>query len=303
MLDNNLKNEFDSLLPGKSTEAGASRRTALKAALGVGYAATAMPIMAQTAIQTSAEGLRAGETSFEVNGFKVPAYYAAPAGKKNLPVILVIQEIFGVHEYIADTARRFARAGYLAIAPELFARQGDPAQYGEMAKLIAEVVSKVPDAQVMADLDGAVKWAGANGGNTHKVGITGFCWGGRITWLYAEQSKNVKAGVAWYGQLVGQPTALTPKHPLDLAAGLKAPVLGLYGGQDGGIALTTVNEMKDALAAAGAKGNAAARRSEFVVYPDAPHAFHADYRPSYRKAAADDGFRRAIDWFKTHGVA
>ena len=303
MLDNNLKNEFDSLLPGKSTEAGASRRTALKTALGVGYAATAMPIMAQTAIKTSSEGLTAGETSFEVNGFKVPAYYAAPAGKKNLPVILVIQEIFGVHEYMADTARRFAKAGYLAIAPELFARQGDPAQYAETAKLIAEVVSKVPDAQVMADLDGAVKWAGANGGNTQKVGITGFCWGGRITWLYAEQSKNVKAGVAWYGRLVGQPTALTPKHPLDLAAGLKAPVLGLYGGQDGGIPLTTVNEMKDALAAAGAKGNAAARRSEFVVYPDAPHAFHADYRPSYRKAAADDGFRRAIDWFKTHGVA
>ncbi|OYY95674.1 MAG: carboxymethylenebutenolidase [Polaromonas sp. 28-63-22] len=303
MLNHNLKNEFDSLLPGNSSEAGASRRTALKAALGVGYAATAMPIMAQTAIQTSSEGLRAGETTFEVNGFKVPAYYAAPAGKTNLPVILVIQEIFGVHEYIADTARRFARAGYLAIAPELFARQGDPAQYGEMAKLIAEVVSKVPDAQVMADLDGAVKWAGANGGNTRQVGITGFCWGGRITWLYAEQSNKVKAGVAWYGRLVGQPTALTPKHPLDLAAGLKAPVLGLYGGQDGGIPLTTVNEMKDALAAAGAKGNAAARGSEFVVYPDAPHAFHADYRPSYRKDAAQDGFRRAIDWFRTHGVA
>ena len=303
MLDHNLKNEFDSLLPGKSTEAGASRRTALKAVLGVGYAATAMPIMAQTAIQTSAEGLRAGETTFEVNGFKVPAYYAAPAGQKNLPVILVIQEIFGVHEYIADTARRFARAGYLAIAPELFARQGDPAQYAETAKLIAEVVAKVPDAQVMADLDGAVKWASANGGNTQKVGITGFCWGGRITWLYAEQSKNVKAGVAWYGRLVGQPTALTPKHPLDLAAGLKAPVLGLYGAQDGGIPLTTVNEMKDALAAAGTRGNTAARGSEFVVYPDAPHAFHADYRPSYRKAAADDGFKRAIDWFKTHGVA
>ncbi|HQS31090.1 MAG: carboxymethylenebutenolidase [Polaromonas sp. 39-63-203] len=303
MLNHNLKNEFDSLLPGNSSEAGASRRTALKAALGVGYAATAMPIMAQTAIQTSSEGLRAGETTFEVNGFKVPAYYAAPAGKTDLPVILVIQEIFGVHEYIADTARRFARAGYLAIAPELFARQGDPAQYGEMAKLIAEVVSKVPDAQVMADLDGAVKWAGANGGNTRQVGITGFCWGGRITWLYAEQSNKVKAGVAWYGRLVGQPTALTPKHPLDLAAGLKAPVLGLYGGQDGGIPLTTVNETKDALAAAGAKGNAAARGSEFVVYPDAPHAFHADYRPSYRKDAAQDGFRRAIDWFRTHGVA
>ena len=303
MLNNDLKNEFDALLPGQSTEAGASRRTAIKAALGVGYAASAMPIMAQTAIKTSSEGLKTGETSYEVNGFKVPAFYAAPAGKTNLPVILVIQEIFGVHEYIADTARRFAKAGYLAIAPELYARQGDPAKYAEIAKLMAEVVSKVPDEQVMADLDGAVKWAGANGGNIKKVGITGFCWGGRITWLYAAQSKNVKAGVAWYGRLVGSPSALTPKHPLELVAGLKAPVLGLYGGQDGGIPLTSVNQMKDALAEAGAKGNAAAKASEFVVDPAAPHAFHADYRPSYRKEAADDGFKRALEFFKRHGVA
>ncbi len=303
MLNNDLKNEFDALLPGQSTEAGASRRTAIKAALGVGYAASAMPIMAQTAIKTSSEGLKTGETSYEVNGFKVPAFYAAPAGKTNLPVILVIQEIFGVHEYIADTARRFAKAGYLAIAPELYARQGDPAKYAEIAKLMAEVVSKVPDEQVMADLDGAVKWADANGGNIKKVGITGFCWGGRITWLYAAQSKNVKAGVAWYGRLVGSPSALTPKHPLELVAGLKAPVLGLYGGQDGGIPLTSVNQMKDALAEAGAKGNAAAKASEFVVYPAAPHAFHADYRPSYRKEAADDGFKRALEFFKRHGVA
>ena len=303
MLNSNLKTEFDALLPGQSTEQGASRRTALKTALGVGYAATAMPIIAQTTIKTSSEGLKTGEVSFEVNGFKVPAFYAAPAGKKNLPVILVIQEIFGVHEYIADTARRFAKAGYLAIAPELYARQGDPSKYNEMAKLMTEVVSKVPDAQVMADLDGAVKWAGTNGGNAKKVGITGFCWGGRITWLYAEQSKNVKAGVAWYGRLVGTPSALLPTNPLDLAANLKAPVLGLYGGQDGGIPLTTVNQMKDALADAGAKGNAAAKASEFVVYPDAPHAFHADYRPSYRKEAAADGFKRALAWFKAHGVA
>ena len=300
MLNNDQKTDFNSLLPGQSTEAGASRRTALKAALGVGYAAAALPIMAQTAIKTSADGLKTGETTFEVNGFKVPAFYAAPAGKTNLPVILVIQEIFGVHEYIADTCRRFAKAGYLAIAPELYARQGDPSKFGEMAKLMSEVVSKVPDAQVMADLDGAVKWAGANGGNTKKVGITGFCWGGRITWLYAEHSKNVKAGVAWYGRLVGTPSALTPKHPLELAATLKAPVLGLYGGQDGGIPVTTINQMKDALAQA---GNAAARASEFVLYPDAPHAFHADYRPSYRKEAAEDGFKRALAWFKTHGVA
>ena len=302
MLNRDQKQDFDALLPGTSSEAGASRRTALKAALGVGYAAAAMPIMAQTAIKTPADGLRTGQTTFEVNGFKVPAFYAAPAGKTNLPIILVVQEIFGVHEYIADTARRFAKAGYLAIAPDLYARQGDPSKYTEIAKLQAEVVSKVPDAQVIADLDGAVKWARANGGNTKKVGITGFCWGGRITWLYAEQSPNVGAGVAWYGRLVGTPSALTPKHPVDLAASLKAPVLGLYGGQDGGIPLTAVNQMKDALAEAGAKGNKAAKASEFVVYPAAPHAFHADYRPSYRKDAAEDGWARALEWFKLHGV-
>ena len=299
MLTQDQKNEFDALLPGKSNESGATRRTALKAVLGVGYAATALPIMAQTAIKTPSDGLRAGEITFEVNGFKVPAYYAAPAGKTGLPVILVIQEIFGVHEYIADTARRFARAGYLAIAPELFARQGDPTQYGEMAKLMTEVVSKVPDAQVMADLDGAVQWAGANGGDAAKMGITGFCWGGRITWLYAAHSTSVKAGVAWYGRLVGASSALTPKHPVEIAPILNAPVLGLYGGQDGGIPLDTVDKMKMALAS----GSAAAKASQFVVYPDAPHAFHADYRPSYRKEAAEDGWQRAVAWFKANGVA
>ena len=303
MLHRDQMNELDSLLPGKSSASGATRRTALKVALGVGYAAAAAPIMAQTAIKTSADGLTTGEAIYDVEGFSVPFYYAAPAGKKNLPVILVIQEIFGVHEYIADTCRRFAKAGYLAIAPELYARQGDPSKYGEMAKLIAEVVSKVPDAQVMGDLDGAVKWAGENGGNLKRVGITGFCWGGRITWLYAEQSKNVKAGVAWYGRLVGTPSELSPKNPIDMASSIKAPVLGLYGGQDGGIPLTTINQMKDALAQAGAKGNAAAKASQFVVYPDVGHAFHADYRASYRKEAAADGFQRALDWFKTHGVA
>ncbi|MBP6007796.1 MAG: dienelactone hydrolase family protein [Rhodoferax sp.] len=303
MLNPDQTKEFDALLPGQSTLNGANRRTALKVALGVGYAATAMPIMAQTAIQTSSEGLATGEAIYDVSGFSVPFFYAMPAGKKNLPVVLVVQEIFGVHEYIADTCRRFAKAGYLAIAPELYARQGDPTKYGETAKLIAEVVSKVPDEQVMGDLDGAVKWAGENGGDLKKVGITGFCWGGRITWLYAAQSKNIKAGVAWYGRLVGTASALTPKHPLDLAASVKAPVLGLYGGQDGGIPLTTVNQMKDALAEAGSKGNAAAKASSFVVYKDAPHAFHADYRPSYRKEAAADAFAKALAWFKGHGVA
>ena len=303
MLRADLMTEFNALLPGDATHSGTSRRTALKAALGVGYAAAAAPIMAQTTIKTPSDGLKTGEISYEVNGFKVPAFYAAPAGKTNLPVILVVQEIFGVHEYIADTARRFAKAGYLAIAPELYARQGDPGTYNEIAKLISEVVAKVPDEQVMSDLDGAVKWAGANGGNTRKVGITGFCWGGRITWLYAEHSKNVQAGVAWYGRLIGTPSPLNPKNPLDLASTLKAPVLGLYGGQDGGIPLTSINQMKDVLAEAGHKGNAAARDSEFVVYPQAPHAFHADYRSSYRKAEAEDGYRRALAWFNAHGVA
>ena len=290
--------EFNSLLPGQTTEAGASRRTALKVALGVGYAATAMPIMAQTAIKTSSDGLKTGEISYEVNGFKVPAYYAMPAGKSNCPVVLVVQEIFGVHEYIADTCRRFAKAGYLAIATELYARQGDPTKYGEIGKLIAEVVNKVPDAQVMADLDGAVKWAGANGGDTSKVAVTGFCWGGRITWLYAAQGP-VKAGVAWYGRLVGTPNDLMPKNPIDLAANMRAPVLGLYGEKDGGIPLDTLDKMKAVLAT----GNAASKASQFVVYPDAPHAFHADYRPSFRKEAAEDGFKRCLEWFQANGVS
>ncbi|MEY4757493.1 MAG: hypothetical protein RJA34_2391 [Pseudomonadota bacterium] len=297
MLTQDQRRDFDALLPTQSCEAGASRRTALKLALGVGYAATVTPIVAQTAIRTSADGLRAGETSFEVNDFKVPAYFAAPAGKSKLPVVLVIQEIFGVHEYIADTCRRFAKAGYLAIAPELFARQGDPSQYGEMAKLMSEVVSKVPDAQVMADLDGAVKWAGANGGDASRVAITGFCWGGRITWLYAAHAP-VKAAVAWYGRLVGAKSELAPNHPVDIGAAVKAPVLGLYGGADQGIPQDTIEKMKTVLAA----GNAAAKSSQFVVYPDAPHAFHADYRPSYRKDAAEDGWNRALAWFKANGL-
>jgi carboxymethylenebutenolidase len=297
MLHDDLRKDFDALLPGATGEAGPSRRTALKA-LGVGYAAAAGTAMAQTAIKTPSDGLTVGEITYDVGGFKVPAYRAAPAGKTGLPVVLVIQEIFGVHEYIADTARRFARAGYLAIAPELYARQGDPAGYGEIAKLQAEVVSKVPDAQVMADLDGALKWAAAHGGDANKAAITGFCWGGRITWLYAAHAP-VKAGVAWYGRLVGNSTEATPRHPVDLAAQLKAPVLGLYGAADTGIPLDTVDKMKAALAA----GSPAARASQFVVYPDAPHAFHADYRPSFRQGPAEDGWKRALAWFKANGVA
>lgn len=303
MLNQDLKQQFDSLLPGSSTEAGATRRTALKVALGAGYAATAMPIMAQTAITTSAEGLTTGQEIYDVAGSTVPFYYAKPYGKTDLPVILVIQEIFGVHAYIADICRRFAKAGYLAIAPDLYARQGDASTYTDIAKLMAEIVSKVPDEQVMDDLDGALAWAGANGGDLKRVGINGYCWGGRITWLYSEHNPQVKAGVAWYGRLVGTASETTPKHPIDLVANLKAPVLGLYGGKDTGIPVSTVDDMKKALAEQGAKGNKAAAASEFVVYPDVGHAFHADYRPSYNKAAAEDGFKRALAWLKTKGVA
>ena len=298
MLAPDLKADFDSLRPGATSDAGASRRTALKIALGVGYAAATLPVSAQTAITTPNDGLTAGPVTFKVNGFDVPAYVAAPIGKTDLPVLLVVQEIFGVHEYIADVCRRFARLGYLAIAPDLYARQGDAKSYTDVARLMSEVVSKVPDAQVMADLDGALAWAAAHGGNTARAGITGFCWGGRITWLYAATGK-VRAGVAWYGRLAGKPGELTPRHPIDVAAGMQAPVLGLYGARDQGIPLDTLDNMKAALA----DGSAAAKASEFVVYPEAGHAFHADYRPSYVKSAAEDGWRRAGAWFAAHGVA
>ena len=303
MLTTDLKEHFDSLRPSQTTEAGATRRTALKLALGVGYAAAAAPVMAQTAITTSSDGLRTGQQTHVVDGFAVPFYYAAPQGKTHLPVILVVQEIFGVHAYIADTCRRLAKAGYLAIAPDLYARQGDASSYTDIGKLMSELVSKVPDAQVLADLDGVVQWASGHGGDSQRVGITGFFWGGRITWLYCEHNPAVKAGVAWYGRLVGTASALTPKQPIELVAQLHAPVLGLYGGKDTGIPLSTLEDMKQALAGEAAKGNAAARDSEFVVYPEAGHAFHADYRASYVKSAAEDGFQRALAWFKAKGLA
>ena len=298
MLREDFQRDFDALLPGATTAAVPTRRIALKAALGAGYAAAALPIVAQTAIKTPSDGLLVGEISYDVGGFKVPAYRAAPAGRTGLPVILVVHEIFGVHEHIADVCRRFARAGFMAIAPELYARQGEPGSFRDVASLMRDVVAKVPDAQVLGDLDGALKWAAANGGDATKAGVTGFCWGGRITWLYAAHAP-VKAAVAWYGRLVGNASPLTPRHPVDVAAQLTGPVLGLYGGADAGIPLDTVDKMKVALAA----GNAAAKASQFVVYPDAPHAFHADYRPSFRAQAAEDGWRRALEWFRRHGVA
>lgn len=295
-----LHHTIDSLLPGSVGSEGPSRRTALRAALGVGFAAAVLPVTAQTVVRTDTQGLHAGSAIVDVDGATVPFYYAAPEGGKKLPVVLVVHEIFGVHEHIADVCRRFAKAGYLAIAPELFARQGDPSGYTDIPKLQADIVSKVPDAQVMGDLDAMLAWAADNGGNPARAAITGFCWGGRVSWLYAAHNPRLKAAVAWYGRLVGTASENTPRHPVQLAAQLKAPVLGLYGGQDGGIPLTTVNEMKEALAAA--PGNRAARDSRFIVFPQAPHAFHADYRPSYRAEAAKEGWSEALAWFKAHGV-
>ncbi len=274
------------------------RRRVEPAAPGVGFAAAAQPVTA-SAIATGAEGLEAGPVQIHSNGFAMPAYRARPAGGERLPVVLVISEIFGVHEHIADVARRFARLGYLAIAPELFVRQGDAKAPLDIDTLFATIVSKVPDAQVAADLDAAVAWAGMHGGDTARLGVTGFCWGGRQTWLYATHNPKVRAGVAWYGRLTGAKNALQPAHPVDLADALQAPVLGLYGGADTGIPLDTVEAMKTALAA----GSEAAKRSQFVVYPEAKHAFHADYRPSYDKASAEDGWQRCLDWLRAHGVA
>jgi carboxymethylenebutenolidase len=278
-----------------------ARRDFVRSAVGTGFAASVQPVTAQT-IKTDSTGLIVDEITIMAGDFKLPAYRAMPAGKTastKLPVVLVISEIFGVHEHIADVARRFAKLGYLAIAPELFVRQGDAQSYGEIGKLIAEVVSKVPDAQVMSDLDACVAWANANGGDAARLGVTGFCWGGRITWLYTAHNAAVNVGVAWYGQLLGEPSALKPANPIDVVGQLKAPVLALYAEQDTGIPLTAVDALKAALAAS---PNPAAKQSQFVVYPGVGHAFHADYRPSFDRAAAEDGWKRCLAWLKTNGV-
>ena len=262
--------------------------------LAAGFTLAVHPIYAQV-INTDTKSLVAGEVKIPVEDGEIPAYRAMPATGKNFPVVLVVQEIFGVHEHIQDICRRFAKLGYLAIAPEMFARQGDVSQLSNIQE-IRKVVSKVPDAQVMSDLDATVAWAASSAkGNINKLGITGFCWGGRIVWLYAAHNPKVKAGVAWYGRLVGENTPLTPKHPVDIAAGLKVPILGLYGGNDDGIPVETVEQMRKALKAGG-------NTSEIVLYPDTPHAFFADYRPSYRKEQAEDGWKRLQAWFKQHGV-
>src|SRR5262249_4452920 len=272
-----------------------SRRGFVVSTLAAGFALAAQPVSAQT-ITTDANGLTASEVKIPAAGGEMPAYRAMPAKGKSLPVVLVVQEIFGVHEHIKDICRRFAKLGHLAIAPELYARQGDVSKIADSREIMA-IVAKVPDAQVISDLDAAVEWASKSGnGDVSKLGITGFCWGGRQVWLYAAHNPKGKAGLAWYGRLVGQPDELHPKYPVDVAPALKVPVLGLYGAQDQSIPLDTVEQMRAALK----KGSS---KSEIVVYPDAGHAFYADYRPSYRQQAAEDGWKRLRDWFKKYGAA
>ncbi len=275
-----------------------SRRMFVVTSLTAGFALAVQPVQAQTQITTDTNGLVAGEVKIPVKDGEIPAYRAMPAKGKNFPVALVVQEIFGVHEHIKDICRRFAKAGYLAIAPEMYARQGDVSKL--QMNQIMPIVAKVPDEQVMSDLDASVAWAKKNNGNTAKLGITGFCWGGRIVWLYAAHNPGLKAGVAWYGRLVPPPpdraNPLQPKHPVELAKDLKAPVLGLYGGKDTGIPLDTVEQMKKAIKDAG-------KPSEIIVYPEAQHGFHADYRPSYKKDDAQDGWAKLLAWFKKNGAA
>ncbi len=272
-----------------------TRRDFVVTSLAVGFALAAQPVSAQT-ITTDTKGLEAGEVKIPVPDGTVPAYRAMPAEGGPFPVILVVQEIFGVHDHIKDICRRLAKLGYFAVAPEMYARQGDVSKLESFPEIL-KIVSKVPDEQVMSDLDAAVAWAKATGkADTAKLGITGFCWGGRIVWLYGAHNPTLKAGVAWYGRLASPADPLHPKHPVDVAAAIKAPILGLYGAADNGIPLDTVEKMRGALKEAGAT-------AEIIVYPDTPHAFFADYRQSYRKEQAEDGWKKMLEWFKKYGVA
>ena len=280
---------------GLAVKSDFTRRGFVVTSLATGFALSVQPVSAET-IKTDSEGLEAGEVKVPTKDGEMPAYRAAPKKGENFPVILVVQEIFGVHEHIKDICRRFAKLGYLAVAPELYARQGDVSKLTAFPDIL-KIVAKVPDEQVMNDLDATVAWAKKSGkGNTDKLGVTGFCWGGRIVWLYSAHNPSLKAGVAWYGRLVGMADDLHPKHPVELAGSLKAPVLGLYGGADDGIPVATVEQMRKAL-------KEAKRPSEIIVYPDTPHGFHADYRPSFRKKEAEDAWKKAQEWFKKNGVA
>jgi carboxymethylenebutenolidase len=290
-----FESERCSLQPMSSVD----RRDFVKGALIGGFAAATIPVSATT-IQTNTEGLEAGEVAIPIGQEKLPAYRARPLSGRDWPLVIVVQEIFGVHEHIRDVCRRLAKLGAYAIAPELFFRQGNPGAVTDMQTLMREIVARVPDAQVMSDLDATLAWS-RDEGATGKAGITGFCWGGRITWLYAAHSDAIAAGVAWYGRLVGQASELQPVHPVDVAARLRAPVLGLYAGEDAGIPQDSVAAMRSALQAEGV--SAAAKGSSITVYPQAKHGFHADYRAAYRPEDAQPAFFAACAFFRQHGLA
>jgi len=273
-----------------------SRRRFVLTSLATGFALAAQPVSAET-ITTDSDGLTAGEVMIPVSDGKIPAYSAMPATGGPFATVLVVQEIFGVHEHIKDICRRLAKLGYFAVAPALYAREGDVSGMSDIKGIVAKVVSKVPDIQVASDLDATVAWAKDSGkADTSRLGITGFCWGGRQVWLYAAHNTSLKAAVAWYGVLQRPKTELTPANPIDLVGQIDVPVLGLYGGADPGIPVPQIEAMRDALKAAG-------KPCEIVIYPDTPHAFFADYRASYRPEAAKDGWSRLQAWFKDHGVA
>lgn len=278
-----------------------SRRGFLVTSLGVGFALAVQPIAAQSVVTTDSEGLIAGEVRIPVEDGEIPAYRAMPAARRAYPVVLVVQEIFGIHEYVKDICRRFAKMGRTAIAPALYARQGDVSKMADVNQIINDVVSRVPDEQVMADLDATVAFAEKSAcGNPGKLAITGMCWGGRIVWLYAAHNPRIKAGGAWYGRLAAAPNApknpLQPEMPIDIAAKLTVPVLGLYGAKDEGIPLESVEAMRAELK----KGRS---KSEIVVYPNSGHGFHADYRDSYNPTDAKDAWAKLNSWFKKHGAA
>ncbi len=270
------------------------RRTFLTAGLASGFALAVQPVSAETII-TDTSGLTAGMVEMATSDGRIPAYRAHPAASVAAPVVVVVQEIFGVHEHIKDVCRRLAKLGYYAIAPELYFRAGDPAKLPDGATIVAQILPRITDRQVMSDIDSTVVFAKGEGALSERLGITGFCWGGRVVWLYSAHNPALKAGVAWYGRITAAKSEQTPQHPIDIVGDIRAPVLGLYGAADAGIPVEDVKKMEAALKAAG-------KKTEIVIYPDTPHGFHADYRASYREANARDGFDRLKAWFKANGV-
>ena len=291
--------EAESLLPHQSFD----RRHFLTTTLGAGFALAVSNVSAETII-TDSLGLRTGRIQLDVSQgnkkWQCEAYFARPDDDQPKAIVLVISEIFGVHEHIADICRRFAKAGYLAIAAEHFTRYGDVKATKDFSEILA-IVAKEGDADVMSELDAALAWAGTHGGDANKVAVTGFCWGGRGAWLYAAHQPKVKAGAAFYGRINKSfDPVLSPTNPIDIADKLYAPVIGFYGEKDEGISLETVKAMQAKLMAS---SNGPSRASKIIVYPDTPHAFVADYRPSYRAEAAKDAWLHALAWFRDNGVS